>query len=239
MLRAVTFDFWRTLYKNASAQGERLRLLDETLSRHSQPRPRADIAAAYRHAASVWEQIWQQEHYSIAATRWLHEIFSFLGVELPDEVLLALRRPMEEIYLHNDSWPQLVPGVAETLPRLSRNYRLGLISDTGLTPGRVLRELIRRDGLLDCFQATTFSDEIGAAKPRPEPFLITLDAMGVQPEQAVHVGDLPETDLVGARGVGMKTILFMGESNRRDGIPLADGVLETYGELEELVEKLA
>jgi putative hydrolase of the HAD superfamily len=108
----------------------------------------------------------------------------------------------------------------------------------GLTPGRVLRELLRRDGLLPHFRILTFSDETGAAKPRPEQFTRTLDALGVRPEQAAHIGDLPETDVVGARGVGMKALLFLGESNREDGLPLADAAFESYGELEGLLEGL-
>ena len=51
MLHAVTFDFWGTLYQNAYARDERLRLLEETLARRSQPRPWTALEAAYHHAA--------------------------------------------------------------------------------------------------------------------------------------------------------------------------------------------
>ena len=134
--------------------------------------------------------------------------------------------------------PQPIAGVLDIVPRLARRYRLGLISDTGLTPGHVLREVMRRDGLLSYFEALTFSDEIGTAKPRPEPFLHTLDALSVEPREAAHVGDLPETDLRGAQNVGMKAILFLGVSHREDGRALADGVIEDYGELAALLERL-
>jgi len=52
MLQAVTFDFWGTLYQNAYARAERLRLLEEALARHSQPRPWSDLEAAHRHGSS-------------------------------------------------------------------------------------------------------------------------------------------------------------------------------------------
>ena len=237
MLQTVTFDFWGTLYQNAYARDERLHLLEKVLARHSQPRPWTALEAAYRHAWSVWERTWREEQRSIAVEHWLREMLAFLKVALPDETLAGLCRPIEEIYLRGDA-PRPVPGVAEVLPRLSRRYRLGLISDTGLTPGRVLREILRRDGLLPHFRALTFSDETGAAKPRPEQFLRTLSILEAQPEEAAHIGDLPETDIAGAQAVGMKAILFLGVSRRQDGRSLADAVFEKYSELEEVLKNL-
>lgn len=237
MLKAITFDFWGTLYQNAYARDGRLSLIQETLVRHHQPRSLDEIDAAYDRAREVWDQVWQSEQRSISIERWLREILDFLDADLPADVQGALGDAIQEIYLRGDK-PQPVPGVSDVLPRLARRYRLGLISDTGLTPGRVLRMIMRRDGLLSCFEALTFSDEVEVAKPLPKPFLHTLDALGVQPEEAVHIGDLPNTDLRGARGVGMKAILFLGVSEREDGLPQADGAFETYDELEELLEGL-
>jgi FMN phosphatase YigB (HAD superfamily) len=237
MLHAVTFDFWGTLYQNTSARDERLHLLEKVLACHSQPRPWAALEAAYRRAWSVLDRLWLEEHRSITIERWLREMLVFLKADLPEDVLAGLRRPIEEIYLHGGA-PRPVPGVAEVLPRLSRRYRLGLISDVGLTPGRVLRELLRRDDLLPYFRALTFSDETGATKPLPEQFLRTLAILKVRPEKAAHIGDLPETDLAGAQAVGMRTVLFLGVSHRQDGRLLADAVFEEYSELEELLERL-
>ncbi len=237
MLRAITFDFWGTLYQNAYARDERLHLLEQVLNRHSQPHPWADLEAAYRHAGSVWEHAWREEQRSITIEHWLREVLASLEADLPEDALAGLCRPIEEIYLRGDT-PRPVPGVAEVLPRLSRRYRLGLISDTGLTPGRVLREILRRDRLLPYFRTLTFSDETGAAKPLPEQFLRTLSILEAQPEEAAHIGDLPETDIAGARAVGMKAVLFLGVSQRQDGRPLADAVFEKYCALEELLKNL-
>ena len=236
MLHAVTFDFWGTLYQNASGRDERLRLLREVLTRHSQPRPRTALEAAYRHAWSTWNRVWREEHHSITIERWLREMLALLKADLPEDVMAGLYRPIEEVYLHGDA-PRPVPGAADVLSRLSRRYRLGIISDTGLTPGRVLREILRRDGLLPHFHVLTFSDETGATKPLPEQFLRTLTVLESRPEEAAHVGDLPETDLAGARAVGMRAVLFLGVSHRQDGRPLADATFEEYSELEELLER--
>jgi putative hydrolase of the HAD superfamily len=237
MIHAVTFDFWGTLYQTTSGQNDRLHLLEKALERHNQARSWDTLEAAYRHAWSAFDHIWLEEHRSTTTEWWLREILTFLEVDLPEDALAGLRRPMEEVYLHNGD-PQPVPGVVEIVPRLSQRYRLGLISDVGVTPGRVLREILRRDGLLSHFRALTFSDETGATKPLPEQFLGTLAVLGTRPEEAAHIGDLPETDLAGARAVGMKAILFLGVSDRQDGLPLADAAFEKYSELEALLERL-
>ena len=238
MLQALTFDFWGTLYQNADGREERLHLLDQALVRHSQPRSWATLESAYRHGWSVMTRVWREEHRTATVEHWLRKVLAFLEADLPEDVQAALFRPLEEVHLHGDP-PQPVPGVAEVLPRLAQRYRLGLISDVGLTPGRVLRELMRRDGLLPHFQALTFSDETGATKPLPGQFLRTLAALQARPQEAAHIGDLPETDLAGARGVGMRAILFLGISQRQDGRSLADAAFEEYGELEKVLERLA
>lgn len=237
MLHAVTFDFWGTLYQNANGKDERLRLLEEALARYNQSRSKADLEAAYRHVWTAWERVWLEEHRSISVEHWLREALAFLEADLPEDEIAGLRQPIEEVFL-NDGMPRAVEGVTEVLSRLSKRYRLGIISDTGLTPGRVLRQVLDRDGLLRHFRALTFSDETGATKPLPQQFLRTLEILETSPEKAAHVGDLPETDLAGAQGVGMRSILFLGVSDRQDGIPLADAAFETYDELEELLENL-
>ena len=237
MLRAVTFDFWGTLYQGGSARDARLRLIEEALARHSQPCSWQHLTAAYDHAWSVYERAWLEEHYSIPTERWLREVLGFLEADLPWEEVTHLYQPMEEIYLEGGG-PQPVPGVAGVLPRLARRYRLGVISDVGLTPGWVLREIIRRDGLLPHFRFLAFSDEIGVTKPVPKIFQRALAALEARPEEAAHIGDLPETDLVGAKSIGMHAVLFLGVNQRTDGLPLADAAFDDYGKLEALLEGL-
>jgi HAD superfamily hydrolase (TIGR01549 family) len=58
------------------------------------------------------------------------------------------------------------------------------------------------------FDAIVISDEIGRAfrKPHPAPFLAALDALGVPPADAIHIGDRPEKDIAGPHGIGMRAI---------------------------------
>ncbi len=97
----------------------------------------------------------------------------------------------------------------ELLQRLrKRNLKIGLICNTGRGPGHALRELMRREGILDYFDATVFSDEIGYGKPDPRIFLTAAERLELKPRDILHVGDNLENDVRGAQSAGMKTILF-------------------------------
>ncbi len=71
MLKAITFDFWGTLYHNAFAREERLRMLGEALAADGQPRSWESLEAAYKHAWGVWKQVWREEQRSLPPADWL------------------------------------------------------------------------------------------------------------------------------------------------------------------------
>jgi putative hydrolase of the HAD superfamily len=97
----------------------------------------------------------------------------------------------------------------EVLQRLhERSLKIGLICNTGRGPGHALRELMRREGVLDYFDITIFSDEVGYGKPDTRIFLTAAKKLGLEPSDILHVGDNIENDVRGAQGIGMKTLLF-------------------------------
>jgi putative hydrolase of the HAD superfamily len=98
-------------------------------------------------------------------------------------------------------------GAAEVLAALSRRgLRLGLVCNTGRTPGRMLRIVLERLGLSRHLGVLTFSDEVGLRKPHPEIFLRTLAPLDAAPAAAAHIGDDVTTDVGGARRLGMRAI---------------------------------
>ncbi|MFC8191453.1 HAD family hydrolase [Cellulomonas sp. NPDC057328] len=50
------------------------------------------------------------------------------------------------------------------------------------------------------------SEDVRAYKPRPEPFRRALDRLGVDPREAVHVGDSGTADVGGASALGIPTV---------------------------------
>ena len=64
-----------------------------------------------------------------------------------------------------------------------RGMALAVVSNTMRTPGRVLKAVLDRAGLLAPFAVLTFSDECGIRKPDPEIFLLTLRGSGSPPRR--------------------------------------------------------
>ncbi len=97
------------------------------------------------------------------------------------------------------------PGVRDALARLREAVPIGLVSDGDVA---IQRAKLRRLELEDAFDVVVWSDEFGRErrKPHPAPFRAALDALGVQPRDAVHVGDRPGKDVRGAIGAGLRAI---------------------------------
>ena len=73
---------------------------------------------------------------------------------------------------------------------------------------------------------------VGYEKPDPRTYYAALDPLQVEPERAVHVGDQPKSDVVGARGVGMGAVLI-DRYDRHNGVEIPK--VSTLTELAELV----
>ena len=106
-------------------------------------------------------------------------------------------------------WFQLYPETREVLESLkSDGYSMGLIS--GNTDD-LLRQLDQLD-LAKYFTTVTYSQEARAEKPNPAIYRLALKRAACRPDDAVHVGDWYEGDVIGARGVGITPILIDRES---------------------------
>lgn len=87
-----------------------------------------------------------------------------------------------------------------------RGIKTGLVANSWPDPARLLRGDVERFGLSELFDAIVFSEEVGYRKPQPEIFLHALDQLGVEPEDAMFVGDRLGADVQGAARVGMTTV---------------------------------
>jgi putative hydrolase of the HAD superfamily len=61
-------------------------------------------------------------------------------------------------------------------------------------------------GLAERLDFSVFSSEVGTRKPHPAIFERALEALGVEPERALFVGDRLYEDVRGASEVGMTTV---------------------------------
>ncbi len=134
--------------------------------------------------------------------------------------------------------PTFVPGARETLAELSRHYALGIVSDTIHTSGRGLRELMKRQGILQYFRVFVFSDEVGASKPAPVVFEKAAVEFGVPLAQIVHVGDRESNDVAGPLAIGMKAILFTGVLDRDSENTKATAICREFSTLPNVIQQI-
>jgi putative hydrolase of the HAD superfamily len=210
MIDAVTFDVWNTLVVH-EFYDDRLRLhrargIQEALCSGGYHCTWDQVVAAYDYTEDRLTEIWKGER-DVGSDRHLALFLEGLGLGAADGLIEMIRDPYAHALLHFR--PKLVDGAAQLLTGLKEDgYRIGLISNTGRTPGKTMRKVLEGYGLLDCFDAMTFSDEAGHIKPSPEIYRIALEELGARPDRTAHVGDNPLLDIYGAKACGMKAVHF-------------------------------
>jgi putative hydrolase of the HAD superfamily len=96
---------------------------------------------------------------------------------------------------------------------LHARYKTGLITNA-LSDVRSV--ILKNWQMMDAFDVLIISAEVGVMKPDPRIFQIALNALGVQPAEAVFVDDNAR-NVEGARAVGMRAIHFTSpEQVRRE-----------------------
>ncbi|WP_276301963.1 HAD family hydrolase [Halorussus lipolyticus] len=123
-----------------------------------------------------------------------------------------------------------VDGVAGLLADLQADYDLGLLTNG---PSKAQRGKLDRFDWVDTFDAIAVTGDLDAGKPDERAFEAILSALGVEPSEAVYVGDKPETDVEGARDAGMYTVQVLYDDGP-DRHPDADAHVERDALAEEL-----
>jgi putative hydrolase of the HAD superfamily len=213
MLRAVTFDLWQTLLLDTpeglrQARAGRVRGIHDVLAREGIAVEVAAVDQAYDAVGVKVKKVWAT-HRDVGSRGQVRLLLECLGLDGAVPAEGGLMDALEEAYCLPILSALPVPnaGALDVLRLLSSHgFALGLVCNTGRTPGKMLRLILERLGLARYLGALSFSDEVGLRKPHPEIFRRTLTALGVVPAEAAHVGDDVTTDVAGARGVGMRAI---------------------------------
>ncbi|OLD12653.1 MAG: hypothetical protein AUI50_01920 [Crenarchaeota archaeon 13_1_40CM_2_52_14] len=96
-----------------------------------------------------------------------------------------------------------------TIHRLRKaGFRIGMVSDSDGTPGMKMRR-IRQQPFLKFLEAIVVAGEdTPSVKPSRRPFTLIAERLGLRPRNCLYIGDNPNTDIEGAKGVGMMMILL-------------------------------
>jgi HAD superfamily hydrolase (TIGR01509 family) len=198
--RAVFFDAGGTLiYLDR-------RFIIERLADHGLDISDEAFAAADRVATTHAVQLMRSGIATDDASRWRE-----YGARLLRELgcgaaaLADVADAVRERHREGRLWTHVEPGTVELLDELrGRGFILVIVSNAD---GRVA-DFLRLAGLAERFADIIDSGIVGVEKPDPRIFRIACERAGVRPDQAVHVGDIAEIDVVGASGAGVAPILF-------------------------------
>lgn len=123
---------------------------------------------------------------------------------IPDEEIQAHGARFTEIHREATLWRVVRPGTFEALERLkSAGYKLAIVSNA---EGQVESDA-RRFGLAPFFDVIIDSHVVGVAKPDPRIFEITLERLGLAPDEVRFAGDIYSIDVLGARAAGIEARL--------------------------------
>ena len=231
-LKAVTFDFWNTIFQPGPILPGRLLQASAFLRERGAGLSDVQIEAAFEEASRLNDSRWRAgEHFGGEGVA-RHLLRAAFGSAPAAEVRTLLDRFQEPADPSQPIRP--VPGVGEALAALrSSGCVLGIVSDTGFLTGRSLRRLLRTEGLDVYFEPTAlaFSDEVGRPKPDSAMFASALSGLGHQAADAAHVGDLRFTDVAGSRAFGMLSVRFNGCFDDQEELSDASVVVSCYEEL--------
>ena len=237
--RAVTFDFWQTLVseRRGAMRAMQIERWIATLTEAKQPRAEAELVDAFAANWALFEDRWRSNTGSWGATQTVDFVGARLGLTLADGLRAAL---IENFHIVGEAAElELAPGVRECLEALGRaGCVLGIVCDVGLTDSPTLRARLDAFGLLEYFDAWSFSDETGWFKPAEQAFRPALEGLGVPADAAAHIGDNERTDVAGAKALGMVAVQYTGLAKLGGWLPeqlspstLADHVVEELSEV--------
>jgi len=192
VIRAIVFDLDNTLtdfmrMKEAAITAAIDGMIDAGF-RLSAAELRARVASIYDEQGLEFQRVFDEL---------LQREFGEVDPKILASGIVAYRRARESALV-------LYPHAQMTLLELAkRGIRLGVVSDA---PRLQVWLRLCGLGLQHVFDAVVTFDDTGERKPAPAPFREVLRRLGVDPHEALMIGDWAERDVVGAKSLGMKTV---------------------------------
>lgn len=223
-ISAVTFDDFNTLRYGVTEEDIMHPIL-RALKKSSVNVDEKDFLSGYFKADKAYRKSLQETFRESLLDGIIRNVLLSLGCRSPRLDLKIRKAVNEGLATRKSTW------YSDAIPVLTilrkRGYRLGLITNTHW---RLLDETKKE--LNKYFDVITLSYEHGYAKPHPSIFLTTLNMLGINAKNCLHVGDDPIADVKGAKKVGMKTA-FVKRGKRKAN---ANIQIEQLSELTELLQ---
>jgi putative hydrolase of the HAD superfamily len=179
---------------------------------------------------SSWEGLWSRCQGPAAGLTPLREYAPRYRVDAWHNALRvcgADDRPLAEFlakayYQRRREVHRVYDDVPEALAALDGRYRLGIL--TNGAPD-MQREKLTGAGLAHRFPVVVAGGDIETRKPLPEAYRHVLSLLGATPKQSVMIGNSLESDIKGARGIGMRTIWVSRNGEAEGAEDEADAII--------------
>jgi putative hydrolase of the HAD superfamily len=206
MIKAVFFDLYQTLVHYQPSQ--------EELEAAAMKNLGIEVTAAMlRHPIlTANEFIYQQiarrplsqrsrEETMALYSEYQRIVLKEAGLAADEKVVLRLLGMMQQTKMNLVLFDDVMPALDDLK---KRSLKLGLISNIEQNITATLDKL----GLSSKLDIVVTSQNAGFTKPQPEIFQYALKKSGVNPAEAVYVGDQYQVDIIGAKSAGMQGILL-------------------------------
>jgi len=219
--KAILFDFGGTLDSDGEHWLDRFYELYEEANIDL---PREEIKRVFYRAGELCCKDPQVLHLGLRPLMSYHVHLQFSALQLTDtlkkQIMVDRFCSRTEIVLQRNE---------RLLSRLKHFFRLGVVSNFYGNVTAVCREA----GLAKSLDVILDSTRIGISKPDPGIFRLAMDELGVEPAEAIFVGDSYDRDMLPARRLAMKTIWMKGPHPRLPEKPEpVDAVISSLTELE-------
>lgn len=231
MIKAVFFDLYHTLVRfeppREKLESQALKDFGVDVSPEVLHRPLATADEfIYQEIARRSLSQRSREEKMALYTRYQEIVLREAGIEAGGELVRSVLGKMQQSKMKMVLFDDVAPVLTDFK---SRGLILGLISNVEEDMSATFSEL----GLTAWLDTVVTSRDSAFSKPQPEIYQEALKKVGVQPAEAVYVGDQYQVDIVGANRAGMKGILLDrgGYSGDITDCPRIQGLSELAGYL--------
>ena len=238
MIQVITFDLWNTLFTNKPYSEQRIQKFFLFLQERKIFIPFNQFKNAFDTKFHFSEVTFEEiKFHHIYTEERILSVLEELNVKIAQSDIDLLKKELESMMLQDP--PPLKNSVKKTLEELAPDYQIGLISNTGVTPGRVISKVLEKYGILQFFEATVYSDETGLFKPHPKMFEIPLNKFNCSPLNAIHVGDNLESDIKGAKDYKMHAIWINDRNRPKSTEILPDYEIKQISEVIQIIQNFS
>ena len=198
MIRGFIFDYGGTLDTGGQHWGK---VIWHAYERQQVPVSEADFRDAYVHAERT-----------LGKNPIIQPDFTFKRT-LEEKIRIELEflgKPEYQQAIVDDLYALTLAETArsrEVLLELKKQYPMVLVSNFYGNIATVLKEF-KLDGIFDTIIESAV---VGVRKPDPKIFTLGVEALGMQPDEVVVVGDSMDKDIIPASKAGCHTVWFKGE----------------------------